>query len=134
MSLHVVRGDTLEVGVERCSDSGEYVEAVMSIISQNNHRILSATGTARNVAELGGVQLLAVGVADGPKSFPGGAADGGGVGGVGRSGFMRQKSLLALITLEASPDVHLDEVVVADSRVVVVAREVEGLHIIAQLH
>ena len=134
MSLHVVCGDTLEVGIERCSDLGEYVEVVLSIISQNNHRILSATGTTRNVAELGGVQLLAVGVADGPKSSPGGAADRGGIGGVRHRGVMRRKSLHALVTLGASPDVHLGEVVVAESRVVVVAREVEGLHIIAQLN
>ena len=38
------------------------------------------------------------------------------------------------VTLDASPNVTLGEVVVADSRIVVVVCEVEGLHIIAQFH
>ena len=46
---------------------------------------------------------------------------------------MRRTGLHAMITLPAFPDVHLSDVVVADSRVGVVVREVEGVHIVAQL-
>ena len=89
MGLLVLRGEALEVGVERSSDSSEGVDAVFSISSQCHNRILSPTITARNVAVLGGLQHLAVGVAEGRKSSPGGAANGGGIGGVRHSGVVR---------------------------------------------
>ena len=85
------------------------------------------------MAVLGGVQHLAVGVAERPQGSSGGAADGGGVCRVRRSRVVRRTGLHAMITLPAFPGVHLSDVVVADRRVGVVVREVEGVHIVAQL-
>ena len=116
MGLLVLRGDALEVGVERSSDSGEGADAMLSIFSQCNHRLLRPTSSAWNMAVLGGVQHLAVGVAERPQGSPGGAADGGGVCRVRRSRVVRRTGLHAMITLPAFPDVHLSDVVVEIGR------------------
>ena len=69
MALFVLLGEALEVGVERSSDSGEGADARLSIFSQCNHRLLRPTSSARNMAVLGGVQHLAVGVAENHKAL-----------------------------------------------------------------
>jgi hypothetical protein len=49
---------TLQVGVECCSDLGESVEAWVLGACQRYHRLLSATGTTRDVAVVTEAQLL----------------------------------------------------------------------------
>ena len=59
-------GDTLRIRVERCSSSSKDADAAPLFTSKGHHYLLSPTGTARRVAVLHCMQVLTVGVAEGP--------------------------------------------------------------------
>jgi hypothetical protein len=81
---------TLEISVESCSDSSKDVDAVFTSFSHQYHSLLRATDTARKVTKVGGAQLQAVSVAEGPQSPSSGVAHGGSAGSMGRGGVVRR--------------------------------------------
>ena len=105
---------------------------VLPIISESHHGLLCPAGSAREVAVLCNLQRLVMSVAEGPESPPGCTADGGEVGGKGRSGVVCRDSPLASESVFNS-DVDAGEVVLAERGFEVVVRVVVRSHSVAQL-
>jgi hypothetical protein len=75
MGLLQLRRSTLQVSVERCRDLGESVEAWVLGAFQGYYRLLSATGTTRDVAVVAEAQLLVMLETKREQGPPGGIAD-----------------------------------------------------------